>query len=75
MVSFQSGYIFIQTDKTLYTPNTNGQFSAPSEKLIMHLEVTQIYYYFLAKYICIIDTKIGAVFLKRVKVDCSLPLC
>ncbi|KAE8300826.1 Complement C3 Complement C3 beta chain Complement C3 alpha chain [Larimichthys crocea] len=24
LVSFQSGYIFIQTDKTLYTPNSNG---------------------------------------------------
>uniref|UniRef100_A0A8C7XSP7 Anaphylatoxin-like domain-containing protein n=1 Tax=Oryzias sinensis TaxID=183150 RepID=A0A8C7XSP7_9TELE len=24
MVSFQSGYIFIQTDKTLYTPNSKG---------------------------------------------------
>uniref|UniRef100_A0A669CP00 Complement C3 n=1 Tax=Oreochromis niloticus TaxID=8128 RepID=A0A669CP00_ORENI len=26
MVSFQSGYIFIQTDKTLYTPNTKVLF-------------------------------------------------
>uniref|UniRef100_A0A8C7WLV0 Uncharacterized protein n=1 Tax=Oryzias sinensis TaxID=183150 RepID=A0A8C7WLV0_9TELE len=25
MVSFQSGYIFIQTDKTLYTPNSKGR--------------------------------------------------
>uniref|UniRef100_A0A3B4F5Y5 Macroglobulin domain-containing protein n=1 Tax=Pundamilia nyererei TaxID=303518 RepID=A0A3B4F5Y5_9CICH len=25
MVSFQSGYIFIQTDKTLYTPNSKGE--------------------------------------------------
>lgn len=25
LVSFQSGYIFIQTDKTLYTPNTKGE--------------------------------------------------
>lgn len=31
LVSFQSGYIFIQTDKTLYTPNSNGKFNAPSE--------------------------------------------
>lgn len=28
MVSFQSGYIFIQTDKTLYTPNTKGESGA-----------------------------------------------
>lgn len=27
MVSFQSGYIFIQTDKTLYTPNSKGEFN------------------------------------------------
>lgn len=26
LVSFQSGYIFIQTDKTLYTPNSKGEF-------------------------------------------------
>lgn len=26
LVSFQSGYIFIQTDKTLYTPNSRGEF-------------------------------------------------
>lgn len=26
LVSFQSGYIFIQTDKTLYTPNSEGEF-------------------------------------------------
>uniref|UniRef100_A0A672ISG0 Complement component c3a, duplicate 5 n=1 Tax=Salarias fasciatus TaxID=181472 RepID=A0A672ISG0_SALFA len=26
LVSFQSGYIFIQTDKTLYTPNSKGKF-------------------------------------------------
>lgn len=25
LVSFQSGYIYIQTDKTLYTPNSKGQ--------------------------------------------------
>lgn len=25
MVSFQAGYIFIQTDKTLYTPNSKGE--------------------------------------------------
>lgn len=25
LVSFQSGYIFIQTDKTLYTPNSKGE--------------------------------------------------
>lgn len=30
LVSFQSGYIFIQTDKTIYTPNSKGEFSAPS---------------------------------------------
>uniref|UniRef100_A0A8C4HNP2 Complement C3 n=1 Tax=Dicentrarchus labrax TaxID=13489 RepID=A0A8C4HNP2_DICLA len=30
LVSFQSGYIFIQTDKTLYTPNSDGEFNAPS---------------------------------------------
>lgn len=24
LVSFQSGYIYIQTDKTLYTPNSKG---------------------------------------------------
>lgn len=29
MVSFQSGYIFIQTDKTLYTPNSKGENCAP----------------------------------------------
>uniref|UniRef100_A0A8C9YNS1 Complement C3-like n=1 Tax=Sander lucioperca TaxID=283035 RepID=A0A8C9YNS1_SANLU len=27
LVSFQSGYIFIQTDKTLYTPNSRGEFN------------------------------------------------
>uniref|UniRef100_A0A8D0D917 Anaphylatoxin-like domain-containing protein n=1 Tax=Sander lucioperca TaxID=283035 RepID=A0A8D0D917_SANLU len=27
LVSFQSGYIFIQTDKTLYTPNSKGEFN------------------------------------------------
>uniref|UniRef100_A0A8C9XYP4 Complement C3/4/5 macroglobulin domain-containing protein n=1 Tax=Sander lucioperca TaxID=283035 RepID=A0A8C9XYP4_SANLU len=27
LVSFQSGYIFIQTDKTLYTPNSKGVFN------------------------------------------------
>ncbi|XP_062866793.1 complement C3-like isoform X2 [Trichomycterus rosablanca] len=26
MVSFQSGYIFIQTDKSIYTPNTNVKY-------------------------------------------------
>lgn len=25
LVSFQSGYIFIQTDKTLYTPSSKGE--------------------------------------------------
>lgn len=25
LVSFQSGYVFIQTDKTLYTPNSKGE--------------------------------------------------
>lgn len=30
LVSFQSGYIFIQTDKTLYTPNSKSEFSTPS---------------------------------------------
>jgi len=28
LVSFQSGYIFIQTDKTIYTPSTKGDYSA-----------------------------------------------
>ena len=27
LVSFQSGYIFIQTDKTLYTPESTGEFN------------------------------------------------
>lgn len=27
LVTFQAGYIFIQTDKTLYTPNTRGEFN------------------------------------------------
>ena len=27
LVSFQSGYIFIQTDKTLYTPGSTGEFN------------------------------------------------
>uniref|UniRef100_A0A3B3UHX5 Complement C3-like n=1 Tax=Poecilia latipinna TaxID=48699 RepID=A0A3B3UHX5_9TELE len=26
LVSFQSGYIFIQTDKSIYSPNSNGEF-------------------------------------------------
>uniref|UniRef100_A0A4W6E087 Complement component c3a, duplicate 5 n=1 Tax=Lates calcarifer TaxID=8187 RepID=A0A4W6E087_LATCA len=30
LVSFQSGYIFIQTDKTLYTPNSKGESSTTS---------------------------------------------
>uniref|UniRef100_A0A667XIT0 Complement component c3a, duplicate 5 n=1 Tax=Myripristis murdjan TaxID=586833 RepID=A0A667XIT0_9TELE len=30
LVSFQSGYIFIQTDKTLYTPNSKSQSRTPS---------------------------------------------
>lgn len=25
MVSFESGYLFIQTDKTIYTPDTTGE--------------------------------------------------
>uniref|UniRef100_A0A672G1T4 Complement component c3a, duplicate 5 n=1 Tax=Salarias fasciatus TaxID=181472 RepID=A0A672G1T4_SALFA len=29
LVSFQSGYIFIQTDKTLYTPNSKGKSEMP----------------------------------------------
>uniref|UniRef100_A0A672FAM9 Macroglobulin domain-containing protein n=1 Tax=Salarias fasciatus TaxID=181472 RepID=A0A672FAM9_SALFA len=29
LVSFQSGYIFIQTDKTLYTPNSKGKSQMP----------------------------------------------
>lgn len=32
LVSFQSGYIFIQTDKTLYTPNSEGMSSATTQK-------------------------------------------
>ncbi len=28
LVSFQSGYIVIQTDKTIYTPNSQGKFNA-----------------------------------------------
>ncbi len=28
LVSFQSGYIYIQTDKTLYTPGNKGESSA-----------------------------------------------
>ncbi len=30
LVSFQSGYIFIQTDKTIYTPNSKGEFFTTS---------------------------------------------
>lgn len=30
LVSFQFGYIFIQTDKTLYTPNSKGESSTTS---------------------------------------------
>lgn len=29
LVSLQSGYIFIQTDKTLYTPNSKGEHRQP----------------------------------------------
>lgn len=32
LVSFQSGYIFIQTDKTLYTPNSKGDYSPLSKQ-------------------------------------------
>uniref|UniRef100_A0A8C9XDJ9 Anaphylatoxin-like domain-containing protein n=1 Tax=Sander lucioperca TaxID=283035 RepID=A0A8C9XDJ9_SANLU len=32
LVSFQSGYIFIQTDKTLYTPNSKGVFNTELHK-------------------------------------------
>lgn len=28
LVSFQSGYIFIQTDKTIYTPNSKSEFNS-----------------------------------------------
>lgn len=35
LVTFQAGYIFIQTDKTLYTPNSKGVSSPPS--LLMKL--------------------------------------
>ena len=33
LVSFQSGYIFIQTDKTLYTPESKGELNCPGKKL------------------------------------------
>ena len=29
LLSFQSGYIYIQTDKTLYTPNSKSEFNTP----------------------------------------------
>lgn len=74
MVSFQSGYIFIQTDKTLYTPNTKGQFSAVN--IYIYVCICNTEKYNICKYlIYVIDNKMNAVFLERLKVDCSLPLC
>lgn len=32
LVSFQSSYIYIQTDKTLYTPNSKGVYGVPGHK-------------------------------------------
>ncbi|CAK6976226.1 complement C3-like, partial [Scomber scombrus] len=39
LVSFQSGYIFIQTDKTLYTPDSTGAFLMKSFKYLFGKEV------------------------------------
>lgn len=50
LVSFQSGYIFIQTDKTLYTPNTKGELNAPKTQI---LHIVKIFY------ICVTGIKIG----------------
>lgn len=41
LVSFQSGYIFIQTDKTLYTPNSKGEVKHHFMTLGMHRPVFQ----------------------------------
>lgn len=32
LLSFQSGYIYIQTDKTLYTPNSKGEFNTNTHR-------------------------------------------
>ncbi len=32
IVTFQSGYIYIQTDKTLYTPNSRGASNVKASK-------------------------------------------
>uniref|UniRef100_A0A3P9MT95 Macroglobulin domain-containing protein n=1 Tax=Poecilia reticulata TaxID=8081 RepID=A0A3P9MT95_POERE len=40
LVSFQSGYIFIQTDKTLYTPNSRGKKTP--EEIITSLDVVAL---------------------------------
>uniref|UniRef100_A0A671YF81 NTR domain-containing protein n=1 Tax=Sparus aurata TaxID=8175 RepID=A0A671YF81_SPAAU len=41
LVSFQSGYIFIQTDKTLYTPGSTGEFNTP-EGIILPLDAVTL---------------------------------
>lgn len=42
LVSFQSGYIFIQTDKTLYTPNSKGECKAKQEQISDMLGVLKL---------------------------------
>uniref|UniRef100_A0A671Y4I4 NTR domain-containing protein n=1 Tax=Sparus aurata TaxID=8175 RepID=A0A671Y4I4_SPAAU len=43
MVSFQSGYIFIQTDKTLYTPKSTGEFNV-SILVSKYITIENIYH-------------------------------
>uniref|UniRef100_A0A671YFA6 NTR domain-containing protein n=1 Tax=Sparus aurata TaxID=8175 RepID=A0A671YFA6_SPAAU len=45
LVSFQSGYIFIQTDKTLYTPGSTGEFNVSTltpEGIILPLDAVTL---------------------------------
>uniref|UniRef100_A0A665W150 NTR domain-containing protein n=1 Tax=Echeneis naucrates TaxID=173247 RepID=A0A665W150_ECHNA len=51
LVSFQSGYIFIQTDKTIYTPNSRGESSPMLElrNTLISMSVSNKYIFYNLK--------------------------
>ncbi|XP_071360138.1 complement C3-like [Trachinotus anak] len=65
LLSFQSGYIFIQTDKTLYTPDSRGDFSKdPNAKQYVYLQAQ------LLEKVVLVSFQSGFIFIQTDKILC-----